>query len=281
MIEEAEHLVTLLEASIHKVVPAVPGVVSPVRIRNESASVLIVTSLVLSGEKVEVPLAVKVWPVATVAPPLKVASPVPVKVPVTTKSLLTVVVPVPAPSDRVVAAPPMLKLVAPELNKVAVPEVVVISPPFTATSPEVKTFPVKVEVPSMVKLPLAWIVPELEMETPAVPYPPPIFTTSNPAVAAFAVKLVALAKLTVRLLIVAVPVAAPKVRVVAAPPIDKLVAPVLNSVAVPEVVVISPPFTAKSPEVRTFPVKVEVPSTVRLPLAWIVPMLEMEAPVEP
>jgi hypothetical protein len=56
----AEHFVTLFEASTQRTVPAVPGVVKPVNLKNESASVLTVTLFVESGEKVETPFAVKV-----------------------------------------------------------------------------------------------------------------------------------------------------------------------------------------------------------------------------
>ena len=60
----------------------------------------------------------------------------------TVKLLARVVVPLPAPKLKVVAAPPILKLVALVLNKVAVALLVVKSPPLTATSPEVVMFPV-------------------------------------------------------------------------------------------------------------------------------------------
>lgn len=83
----------------------------------------------------------------------------------------------------------------------------------------------------------------------------------NPAVARFALNTVAYGKEIVALLIVAVPVVAPRVKVVASPPIDRLVAVVLKSVAVALVVVISPPFTAISPAVVMLPV---VPSKSKL-----------------
>ena len=78
-----------------------------------------------------------------------------VSAPVTVKSLLTVVVPVAAPIDRVVAAPAKLRLVALVFKILAVAEVVVISPPLTAKSPLVVTLPVNCEAPSIVNVPLA------------------------------------------------------------------------------------------------------------------------------
>ena len=67
-------------------------------------------------------------------------------------------------------------------------------------------------------------------------------------------KEVALAKLTVALLIVAVPVAAPKLSVVAAPPMLREVAIVFSKLKDVWVVVRSPPLIAVSPEVVMFPV---------------------------
>ena len=131
----------LFELSRHKAVPVADC--NPARIMVESASVLKVMSLVESGEKVEAPLAVKLCPVAMVAPALKVASPVVVK------ALFTVEVPPVAPKDNVVAAFPIFKVVALVLNREAVVEVVVKSPPLTATSPAVVMFP---EAPVKLKL---------------------------------------------------------------------------------------------------------------------------------
>jgi len=73
--------------------------------------------------------------------------PLTVNVPVTTKLLLTVVVPEPAPMLTVVAAPPMFRVVALVLNNVAVPvPVVVISEPLTARSPASVKLPVPVRL---------------------------------------------------------------------------------------------------------------------------------------
>ena len=74
--------------------------------------------------------------------------------------------------------------------------------------------------------------PVFETETPVEPYPPPITKESRVATALPAVKAVAFGRDSVRLLIVAVPVAAPSVNVVAAPPIEREVALVLKRVAV-------------------------------------------------
>jgi len=137
VIEAAEHLTRLLEESKHKVSPIT--VANPLRITVESASVVKVTSLVELGVKVEELLALKA--------------------PVTVNPLLTVVVPVPAPILKVVAAVKMF----------TVPEVLVKSPPLTARSPEVVTFPVSREVPSTVKVPLAVMFPVEDKVTPVDP----------------------------------------------------------------------------------------------------------------
>ena len=50
-----EHLVTLLEESRHRVVPAVTGEVNPFKIKKEEALVLMVTELPLSGARMEGP----------------------------------------------------------------------------------------------------------------------------------------------------------------------------------------------------------------------------------
>ena len=95
---------------------------------------------------------------------------------------------------------------------------------------------------------------------------------------------VAFGKLRVALLIVAVPVAAPRARVVAAPPIFKVVAVVLNRLPVVLEEIKSAdeaPEIVTPAEAVTAPVKVDVPSTVRLPLAETLPVLEIVAPLEP
>jgi len=107
-----------------------------------------------------------------VAPPLKVDNPVKVLIPETRRSLLTVVVPVVAPKEIVVASPPMDRLVTVVLNSVAVPVVEVISAdtaPLTARSAPNVTLPVNVDVPSMVRFPLACMFPVFDIDTPDVP----------------------------------------------------------------------------------------------------------------
>ena len=79
------------------------------------------------------------------------------------------VVPVVAPRLRVVAAPPIDKLVALVLNNVAVAFVVVRSPPFKARSPDDVISPVNVDAPSIVKVPLADILPVFVIVTPVEP----------------------------------------------------------------------------------------------------------------
>jgi len=50
-----EHLVTLLEESRHRVVPAVTGEVNPFKVKKEVPLVLTVTELPVSGVKTEGP----------------------------------------------------------------------------------------------------------------------------------------------------------------------------------------------------------------------------------
>ena len=152
----AEHFVTLFEPSRQSNVPAVTGVVRPFRIKNESLSVVMVTSFAPDG-------------VNAVAPRTE-RSALAETFPVTVNALFTVVVPVAAPRETVVAAPPIFKVVALELKTEAVPvEVVVISLPFNAKSPEEVIFPVNVDAPSTVKVPLAWILPVLDKLIPVEP----------------------------------------------------------------------------------------------------------------
>jgi len=81
-------------------------------------------------------------------------------------------------------------------------------------------------------------------------------------VAAFAALIaVACGRERVALLMVAVPVVAPRVRDVAAPPILRVVAPLLKRVALVEVVVRAPPLSAKLPAEEILPV---VPVTEKL-----------------
>ena len=177
--------------------------------------------------------------------------------------LLSARVPVVAPIAIVVAAPPMLREVAFVLNREAVVVVVVMSAlvaPLTERSPLVVTSPVRRDVPSIVSVPFACMLPAFERVVPDAPYPPPriresiVVTASEAlmAVAAVAFTVVAFERVKVRLLTVAVPVDAPRERVVAAPPIFRVVALVLNREAVVVVVVMSAlvaPLTARSPAV--------------------------------
>ena len=105
------------------IVPVVAGetVTTPVPVG-------LITTLALAGLSVLVPL-------------------LEVNVPPITVLFLTVVVPEVLPTLIVVAAWPILSVVAFKLNTVAVAEVVVKSPPFTATSPVTVTLPTKLLVP--------------------------------------------------------------------------------------------------------------------------------------
>ena len=133
---------------------------------------------------------------AVVAPaesPASVETPVTDSVPATDRLLFTAVVPVPAPSDNVVAAPPMLSVVALVLNSVAVVAVVVMSPPFTARSPvfvwspatesvppraELPVPTVNVLVPDMLVLPFSVVVPFTALVPVALPI---VFAAAVPA----------------------------------------------------------------------------------------------------
>ena len=83
--------------------------------------------------------------------------------------MLMVAVPVVAPRETEVAAPPMLRVVAPVLKSVAVAAVVVISPPLTARSPEVVISPVAVMVPAVVILPFEPLIEKLVAMTSFAP----------------------------------------------------------------------------------------------------------------
>ena len=155
------HFVTLLEASRQSVDPAVPGVVKPFKVRKLVPVVLITTPLAPVGVKVDSPLAANA--------PLAVVVPVTVAAPKTARSLFTVVVPVPAPIPMVVAAPPMLRVVAFVLKTFAVVAVVVTEPPLSARFPEEVMLPVSVEVPSIVRLPFAETLPALSIVVPVEP----------------------------------------------------------------------------------------------------------------
>jgi len=128
----------LFDPSLQRTLPML--VCNPFNVRGLVALVLMVTPFVPVGEKVDCPLAMN--------EPLAVAAPV------TVRPLLTVVVPVVAPRLSAVEAPPMLTDVATVLKILAVVAVVVREPPLSAKLPEEVMLPVRVDVPSMVKLPL-------------------------------------------------------------------------------------------------------------------------------
>lgn len=146
-------MATLFDPSAQRMFPA--EVCKPFSCRNESASPFTITEFAPEGLKVASVLAVK-EPLAVVAP-------------VTVRAFLIVVVPEVAPKVTVVAAPPMLRVVALALKRFPVAAVVVTEPPLTATLPEVVTLPVRVEAPSTVNAPLAWILPVLLIVTPVLP----------------------------------------------------------------------------------------------------------------
>lgn len=90
----------------------------------------------------------------------------------TVKLPLTVVVPAAAPRDRVVAAPPILRVVAVVLNKLAVVFDEIRSAdeaPETVIPAEAVTAPVNCEVPSTVMLPLVERSPAFVILSPVEP----------------------------------------------------------------------------------------------------------------
>ena len=184
----------------------------------------------------------------------------------TARLLFKVVVPVPEPRVTVLAAPPMLRVETPELRRLKVLVVEVRLLPLTARSEESVTAPVKAEVPWIVRLPKAWISPELSRVVPLEPYPPLIVTELKLAAAFGALMVVALGSERVRLLMDAVPVVAPIFNVVAAPPMFKVVAVVLKRFPVVAVVAIVPEFAF------TLPVNVDTPVTPRVPPSVVAPV---------
>ena len=82
---------------------------------------------------------------------------------------MIVVVPLVAPREIVVATPPMLSVVAVVFKRLKVDWFVVKSPPFMVRSAPAVTLPVRVELESIVSVPLAWISPLDEIDTPLVP----------------------------------------------------------------------------------------------------------------
>ena len=126
---EAGQVPTLpLAVSIQRELTVPPAACSPLKTKNESASVVTVTSVVPVGAKVTplLNVAVAFTPrmseeaSPSVTLPLAESAPVRVVPPVTVKALLIVEVPVAAPIETVVAAPPMFKVVTPEFNKLNV-----------------------------------------------------------------------------------------------------------------------------------------------------------------
>ena len=108
-------------------------------------------------------------------------------------------------------------------------------------------FPVRVEEPSMMRLPFAEILPVVSRVEP-VPegrYPPPICISSTFAAAEVALNSVAFGRFTIRLLIAVVPVPPPMETVVASPPKLRVETPVGRKLNVVSSDVIVPPFTAR------------------------------------
>ena len=162
--------------------------------------------------------------------------------------------PLAAPITTDVPAPAKFTVVALVLARLKVVVDTVKSPPSILTSPSTSrlflTLVVPVAAPILTAVPapakftvVAVVFNKLNVTTLVVMSPP--LTARSPDIAVLA------------LLIVVVPVAAPILTVVPAPNKLPVVAVALNTVAVVEVVVISPPLTAKSP------VKVVAPATAK------------------
>jgi len=193
------------------------------------------------------------------------------------KSLAMVVVPVVAPMLSVVAAPPMFKVVAVALTRLKVVAVVVRSPPLTAKSPEITVLallmvvvPVLAPMLSVVAAPPRLRVVTVDwrrLNDVAEEVMSPPLTPKSPVTVA-------------ELLIVVVPVEAPREIVVAAPPIFRVVAVALIRLKVVSSVSKSPSLICRSSATtRVAPPRSEiVPSTAKLPLlsrlATVVPEAE-------
>lgn len=147
VIDEELHWVTSLEPLIQSGVPV--ALVSPLRVRKLEPVVLMVTLLPAVGVKTELPLAWKLLLAVRVAETVAEFK--------TERLLFRVVKPLAAPIAIVVAAPPMLRVVALVLNRLAVPAVVESVPPLTAT------------LPANVPAPFAVILPLLAMVNSVVP----------------------------------------------------------------------------------------------------------------
>ena len=193
---------------------------------------------------------------------------------------LTVVVPPAAPIETVVAAPPMFKVVAVVLKTLAVvaEEAAMVAavapvkfkaalapPRFKAVALVKVTVGLRIEaVPplapmftAVVAAPNKLPVKALVLKTDAVP----VEVVAIAGLAPLMFRVVRLAKVTVGLLMVAVPVEAPMLNVVAAPPMFKVVALALNRAAVVPVVVravLVPLLMAMLPAVASEPVKLAV-----------------------
>jgi len=170
-----------------------------------------------------------------------VVLPLTVKLPViTTLALLIVVVPVAAPREIVVAAPPMFSVVTVELNIEAVVLVVVIAGEAPLRANDVAlvavivglpivSVPVEAPIETAVAAPNKAPVNALVLNTEAVP----VEVVVSEGDAPFIVNEVALGFANVTLLTVNVPVDAPNVVAVEAPNAFTVVKAVLNSVRVP------------------------------------------------
>ena len=172
------------------------------------------------------------------SPPETVKSPA-----ITVVALRIVAVPVVAPNNSDVAAPPTLNVVAVLLATVKALDVVKISPPFTNNSPVNTVFAERIDV-------LPAVEPMFTLaEPPSSKFVVVVFAKFNDAVPTMSPpETVKSPTITVEaFLIVAVPVVAPNSNDVAAPPTLNVVAVVFAILRVVAVDRISPPFTCKSP----------------------------------
>ena len=170
------------------------------------------------------------------------------------------VIPPPAAVTSVGTATLPIVMFLSSTNKSCVLIVVVV--PLTVKLPGIVTVPDALPILIVVAAPPMFNVVAFVLNTVAVPTAVVVISAPLTARSPETVKLSA----TKSLLTVVVPVLAPILTVVPAPPMFTVVAVVLNTAAVAEVVVISPPLTARSPVNSIPPVTSKSPATTTSPV---------------
>ena len=158
------------------IVPTVCRLDAEVRLLSVSIAVSIVVSVTAS--MLSIPFNEQLPPLSeiTLVEPTVKSPPLIVRSPVSEKLFLIVVVPLVAPSVRLVAAPPMFSVVAVPLIKLNVLWLVVMSPPLTATSADAVILFVTDSVPPSV------VAPELTFNVPvdSMSMPSPFLNCTSP-----------------------------------------------------------------------------------------------------